>query len=76
MNILPAAARRARRSQNAHFASGLDERRFWQPTLCLAFEEWRKKDFNEPVNTPEHALECFLRTQMDLLVLENVVVSR
>ncbi len=32
---------------------------------------------NEPiVNTPEHALECFLRTQMDLLVLENFVVSR
>ena len=32
---------------------------------------------NEPiVNTPEHALECFLRTQMDMLVLENVVVSR
>lgn len=32
---------------------------------------------NEPiVNTPEHALECFLRTQMDMLVLENVVVFR
>ncbi len=32
---------------------------------------------NEPiVNTPEHALECFLRTQMDILVLENFVVSR
>ena len=32
---------------------------------------------NEPiVNTPEHALECFLRTQMDMLVLENFVVSR
>lgn len=32
---------------------------------------------NEPiVNTPEHALECFLRTDMDLLVLENFVVSR
>lgn len=32
---------------------------------------------NEPiVNTPEHALECFLRTKMDLLVLENVIVSR
>ena len=32
---------------------------------------------NEPiVNTPEHALECFLRTSMDLLVLENFVVSR
>ncbi len=32
---------------------------------------------NEPiVNTPEHALECFLRTQMDMLVLGNIIVSR
>ncbi len=32
---------------------------------------------NEPiVNTPEHALECFLRTKMDLLVLGNVIVRR
>ncbi|MDB4414882.1 carbamoyltransferase [bacterium] len=32
---------------------------------------------NEPiVNTPEHALECFLRTKMDMLVLENCVVKR
>ncbi len=32
---------------------------------------------NEPiVNTPEQALECFLRTDMDLLVLGNYVVSR
>ena len=32
---------------------------------------------NEPiVNTPTEALDCFLRTQMDLLVMENVVVSR
>jgi carbamoyltransferase len=32
---------------------------------------------NEPiVNTPEHALDCFLRTKMDMLVLENIVVSR
>ena len=32
---------------------------------------------NEPiVNTPEHALECFLRTKMDMLVMENIVVSR
>jgi len=32
---------------------------------------------NEPiVNSPEHALECFLRTQMDMLVLENVVIKR
>lgn len=32
---------------------------------------------NEPiVNSPEQALECFLRTNMDMLVLENCVVSR
>ncbi|MDX1476997.1 MAG: carbamoyltransferase [Saprospiraceae bacterium] len=32
---------------------------------------------NEPiVNSPEHALECFLRTKMDMLVMENIVVSR
>jgi carbamoyltransferase len=32
---------------------------------------------NEPiVNSPEHALECFLRTNMDMLVLENCVVTR
>ncbi|MCW3082848.1 MAG: putative carbamoyl transferase, NodU family [Bacteroidetes bacterium] len=32
---------------------------------------------NEPiVNTPANALDCFLRTKMDLLVLENYIVSR
>ncbi len=32
---------------------------------------------NEPiVNSPEHALECYLRTNMDMLVLENCVVER
>lgn len=32
---------------------------------------------NEPiVNSPEHALDCFLRTQMDMLVLGNCVVTR
>ncbi len=32
---------------------------------------------NEPiVNTPKEALDCYLRTQMDMLVLENCVVSR
>lgn len=32
---------------------------------------------NEPiVNSPEDALECYLRTQMDMLVLENCVISR
>ncbi|MGZ5135110.1 MAG: carbamoyltransferase C-terminal domain-containing protein, partial [Flavitalea sp.] len=32
---------------------------------------------NEPiVNSPEQALDCFLRTNMDMLVLENCVVER
>lgn len=32
---------------------------------------------NEPiVDSPEHALNCFLRTKMDVLVLENLVVER
>jgi len=32
---------------------------------------------NEPiVNTPQEALACYLRTEMDMLVMENVVVSR
>lgn len=32
---------------------------------------------NEPiVNSPEEALNCFLRTEMDMLVMENCVVER
>ncbi len=32
---------------------------------------------NEPiVNSPENALDCFLRTKMDMIVLENYVVAR
>jgi carbamoyltransferase len=32
---------------------------------------------NEPiVNTPSEALDCFLRTKMDLLVMESIVVTR
>tara|TARA_B100001758_G_C18416572_1_gene620401 strand:+ start:6337 stop:8061 length:1725 start_codon:yes stop_codon:yes gene_type:complete len=32
---------------------------------------------NEPiVNLPEEALDCFFRTNMDMLVLENVIVER
>ena len=32
---------------------------------------------NEPiVNTPKEALDCYLRTQMDMIVLENCIVSR
>jgi len=32
---------------------------------------------NEPiVNSPQDALECFLRTNMDMLVLENCIVER
>ena len=32
---------------------------------------------NEPiVNKPEEALECFLRTKMDMLVMENIIIER
>lgn len=32
---------------------------------------------NEPiVNTPQEALNCFLRTDMDMLVMENILVER
>jgi len=32
---------------------------------------------NEPiVNSPKEALDCFLRTSMDMLVMENIVVER
>ena len=50
--------------------------RFYQKTnipilLNTSFNE------NEPiVNTPQHALDCFLRTKMDMLVLGNLIVVR
>ncbi len=32
---------------------------------------------NEPiVNKPEEALDCFLRTEMDMLVMENIIIER
>ena len=32
---------------------------------------------NEPiVNSPSEALDCFLRTKMDMLVMENIVIER
>ena len=32
---------------------------------------------NEPIICkPEEAIDCFLRTKMDLLVLENFIISR
>jgi carbamoyltransferase len=32
---------------------------------------------NEPiVNSPEHALDCYLRTKMDMLVLGNIMIQR
>ena len=32
---------------------------------------------NEPiVNSPADALNCYLRTEMDMLVMENIVISR
>lgn len=62
------------RADNPRFY-GLIER-FCQKTgvpvlLNTSFNE------NEPiVNTPEHALDCFLRTEMDMLVLENILIRR
>lgn len=58
------------------------------PRYYLLIEAFRKKtgvpillntsfNENEPiVNSPEQALECFLRTSMDMLVLENCVITR
>jgi carbamoyltransferase len=58
------------------------------PRYYLLIDAFRKKtgvpillntsfNENEPiVNSPEQALECFLRTSMDMLVLENCVISR
>ena len=32
---------------------------------------------NEPiVNSPSDALNCYLRTEMDMLVLENIIIER
>ena len=32
---------------------------------------------NEPiVNSPEEAIDCFLRTNMDKIILENYIISR
>ena len=32
---------------------------------------------NEPiVMTPEHAIDCFLRTKMDILILNNYIIQR
>ena len=32
---------------------------------------------NEPiVNTPEEALDCFLRTRMDMLVMEDIIITK
>ena len=58
-------------------------RRYWR--LIRAFERCTgvpmvlNTSFNENepiVNTPAEALDCFLRTRMDRLVMDNVVVSR
>jgi carbamoyltransferase len=58
------------------------------PRYYALIESFRKKtgipillntsfNENEPiVNTPTEALDCYLRTNMDMLVLENIVVER
>jgi carbamoyltransferase len=63
--------------------SGRTNPRYWR--LIRAFEELTgvplvlNTSFNENepiVNTPSEALDCFLRTRMDRIVLGNVVVIR
>ena len=58
------------------------------PRYYALIESFRKKtgipillntsfNENEPiVNSPTEALDCYLRTNMDMLVLENIVVER
>ena len=58
------------------------------PRYYALIEQFRKKtgipvllntsfNENEPiVNSPAEALDCFLRTQMDMLVMENIIVER
>jgi carbamoyltransferase len=58
------------------------------PRYYLLIDTFRKKtgipillntsfNENEPiVNTPEEALNCFLRTNMDMLVLENYIITK
>jgi len=62
--------------------------KFVSPRYYALIEAFRRKtgvpillntsfNENEPiVNTPQEALDCFLRTQMDMLVLENCVIER
>lgn len=58
------------------------------PKYYMLIEAFRKKtgvpvllntsfNENEPiVNTPEEALACYLRTNMDMLVMENILITR
>jgi predicted NodU family carbamoyl transferase len=51
----------------------------WRRSRSPANRGWAGLPFNENepiVNTPAEALDCFLRTRMDRLVLGDVVVSR
>jgi carbamoyltransferase len=63
-----------RREENPRYYAFIDAfaRRTGVPmVLNTSFNE------NEPiVNTPEEALDCFLRTNMDLLVLGDTLVAR
>ena len=63
-------------------------RKRYTPELFEFIREFHKKtgipillntsfNENEPiVNKPEEALNCFLRTKMDMLVMENIIIER
>lgn len=66
-----------------HTVSAKTNKKFWN--LLKAFEKKTgfpvllNTSFNESepiVETPEQAIECFRRTEMDLLILENFIVKK
>jgi carbamoyltransferase len=63
-----------RRDQNERYYDlirAFDERTGVPVLLNTSFNE------NEPiVDTPEQALDCFMRTRMDAIVLHNTIVRR
>ena len=81
-NIIPAVVhvdntcrvQTVKKEENPHFYNLINE--FYKKTgipllLNTSFNE------NEPiVQNPEEAYNCFLRTNMDFLVLENWIISR
>jgi carbamoyltransferase len=60
---------------NSRFYQLIDQ--FEQKTLCPVLINTSFNVRGEPiVNTPEDAYRCFMRTEMDYLVMENVILAK